>query len=188
MRPFLFCILFFLQAGCCYPLRYDGPYKGKIVDAETGQPVEGVVVLGTWSKVAVTPAGGVSSYYDAQETVTDRNGEFEIQGLGLKILSTVESMNVLIFKSGYAYIGRGPWESLKLDGGLLMKKVTWEGDRAIIPLKKVTTEERKKDPLYPPMPPTEAPLDKVRLMLIELNKDLIQHGFEPLQIWCGAKI
>jgi hypothetical protein len=167
----LIYFLFFLPA-CCYPVRYDGPYKGKIIDAETGTPIEGVVVLGEWSKIAVTPAGGVSSYYDAQETVTDKNGEFEIPGLGLKILSNVAPMNVLIFKAGYAYIGMGPWESFKLDGGLLEKKVAFEGEKAIIPLRKLTMEERKKILAdKEPIPDT-----KQQLLIKELNKEYKELG------------
>ncbi|MDA8238769.1 MAG: hypothetical protein M0Z67_00180 [Nitrospiraceae bacterium] len=172
-RFILFLVFFIvLTSGCCYPLRHDGPYKGKVVDAETGQPIEGVVVLGVWFKVAATPAGGVSSYYDARETVTDRNGEFEIQGVGLKILSNVAPMNVLIFKSGYAYIGLGPWESLSLDGGLLMKKVAWEGDRAVIPLKKLTMEERKIRHADKELIPD----NKQRLLIKELNKEYRELG------------
>lgn len=182
-----FFILFFLLQGCCYPVRYDGPYKGKVVDVDTGKPIEGVVVLGQWSKVAVTPAGGVSSYYDAQERVTNKNGEFEIRGLGLKILSNVAPMNVLIFKVGYQYIGLGPWDSLKLDGGLLKKKVSWEGDKAIIPLRKLTIEERKEEGTFPPGPPGEAPLEKVILMLKEIDKEGMARGLPPRKFWDGKK-
>jgi hypothetical protein len=179
--------LFFFPA-CCYPVRYDGPYKGKIIDAETGTPIEGVVVLGEWSKVAATPAGGVSSYYDAQETVTDKNGEFEIPGLGLKILSNVAPMNVLIFKAGYEYIGIGPWESLKLDGGLLEKKIAFEGEKAIIPLKKSTLEERKtrRMPDIYLEEKTEGGVThfyipkKIKHLIEEINKELIEQGLKPL--------
>jgi hypothetical protein len=171
-------VSFLLFTGCCYPVRYDGPYKGRVVDAETGNPIEGVVVLGVWYKVAATPAGGVSSYYDAAETVTDKNGDFEIRGLGLMILSNVDVMDVLIFKAGYQYIGSGPWDSLKHDGGLLMKKVAWEGNRAIIPLRKLTLEERKKQEGSPDY--GEAPKEKIRLMLREINKDRVGRGLKPV--------
>jgi len=70
----------------CYPVRYDGPYKGKVDRRPIRAADRGSGRSGVWYKVAATVAGGVSSYYDAQETVTDKNGEFEIKGLGLKIL------------------------------------------------------------------------------------------------------
>ena len=38
-----------LLYGCFQRLvAYDGTYQGRIIDAETGEPLEGVVVLGVW--------------------------------------------------------------------------------------------------------------------------------------------
>lgn len=164
-----------------YASRVDGPYKGKVVDAETGQPIAGVVVLGTWYRQFPSPGGAVSKYYDAKETVTDKNGDFEIKGLGRLIMSNIIPMDVLIFKAGYEYIGMGPWESLKLDGGLLEHKVAWEGDRAIIPLRKLTMEERRNN--IPPLPPGEAPYNKIKLMLGEYNKNTKDLGLGIIDVW-----
>jgi hypothetical protein len=175
-----FCALFLLLASCCYPIRYDGPYKGRVVEAETGKPIEDVVVLGVWYKEITTAAGGVSSYYDAAETVTDKNGEFEINGLGLKILTNVGPMNILIFKAGYEYVGMGPWESFREDE-ILRKRIKWDDERAIIPLKKLTLEERKS----PPSPPSQAPLEKVILMLKEIDKSDMERNLSPRKFWGG---
>ena len=38
-------ILIILSQGCSYAVRYDGTYSGKVVDADTGEPIEGAVVL-----------------------------------------------------------------------------------------------------------------------------------------------
>ena len=175
----LFSVFFLLLASCCYPIRYDGPYRGRVIDTDTGKPIEGVVVLGVWYKEIATVAGGVSSYYDATETVTDKNGEFRIQGLGLKILSNVGPMDVLIFKAGYEYIGMGPWESFKEDE-ILRKRIRWEGERLIVPLKKLTMEERRKQ--RSPDFPSEAPRDKISLTLEEINKDRNERGLKSVGI------
>ncbi len=182
----LFFFLFLLPASC-HPVRYDGPYKGRVVDADTRQPIEGVVVLGVWYKEIATPAGGVGSYYDATETVSDKNGEFEIQGLGLKILSNVEPVDVQIFKAGYEYIGLLPWDSFKEDG-ILKKKIKWEGSKAIIPLKKLTMEQRRKEGISPPLPPGEASVEKVRRMLKEINKDAMERGADIIDTWRGGDV
>src|SRR5574337_1146621 len=129
----VFIGLFLLQ-GCMYAIRYDGTYSGKIVDADTGAPIEGVVVLGVWNVVHHGPAGGVAEYYDARETVTDKNGEFSVPGMGLRVMSNLEPIGVVIFKAGYEHLGYMLWESLKVDI-LLKKKIIWEGSKAIIPLK-----------------------------------------------------
>jgi len=141
----LFVTVFLMfTSGCAYSIRYDGPYEGRIVDAETSAPIEGVVVLGVWYKIAGVGAGGAShEFYDAQETVTNKNGEFSIKGQGLKIMSSVETMNVLIFKSGYEYLGSWPWETFKEDE-IIQKKISWEGEKPIVSLRKLTMEERKK--------------------------------------------
>jgi len=160
-------LLLMCFASGCYPIRHDGPYKGRVVDAETGKPIEGVVVLGVWYKEIATAAGGVGSYYDAKETVTDKNGDFEIKGKGLRILTNIGPMHVLIFKAAYEYIGSGLWDSLKSDGGLLKKKITWEEKRAIIPLKKLTMEERKKRYVDKETIPDE----KQKRLIKELNRE-----------------
>jgi hypothetical protein len=182
----IFFVLIVFISGCCmYPVRYDGPYCGKVVDEVTGEPIEGVVVLGVWYKVYPSPAGSTSKYYDAYETVTDRNGEFYIPGLGLRFFTFIWPMDILIFKAGYSY-EEGPWESFKLEETYYRKKYKWEDNKLIIPLKKLTIEERKKQ-LGPPDPPSEAPLEKVIIMLKEIDKDNLERGFDRRGMWGGKK-
>ncbi len=177
-KGIIILIMLFIFVGC-YPARYDGPYKGRIVDAVTGKPIEGVVVLGVWYRVAPSPGGGVSSYYDARETVTDKNGDFEMKGLGLKILSNIGPMDVLIFKAGYEYIAY-PWETLMAEADARKvaweKKVRWEGGKAIISLRKLTMEERKDSATYPPGP--DAPDEKARMMIDEIRKERKERGLD----------
>lgn len=193
-----------MSVTSCYGvavIRKDGPYEGRIIDADTGQPIEGVVVLGEWSTEIITPGGATHNFYNAQETVTDKNGEFSIEGLGLKILSNVTPMDVLIFKAGYEYIGMGPWKGLKYRGWKgneesydpvlktkvikpvydPKKKIKWEGNKAIIPLKKLTMEERRKN--IPPLPSGEAPYKKIKLMLNEYNKNSKELGLGIIDVW-----
>lgn len=182
MKKYLFFLalsimLIFFNTSCYSVVRIDGPYEGRIVDAETGKPLEGVVVLGVWYKEAPTVAGAVSSYYDARETITDKSGNFKIPGKGLKILSNVAPMDVLIFKAGYEHIGTGPWEAFKEDE-ILKTKIRWEGKRAIIPLKKLTMEERKKQ--NPPSRPS-IPIEKMRRLTVEINKERIELGLTPFE-------
>ena len=175
---FLFCLIFL---SSCYAARIDGPYEGRVIDADTGKPIEGVVVLGTWSRETPTVAGAVSHYYDAMETVTDKNGEFKIKGLGLLVFSNVLPMDVMIFKAGYEYLDSS-WESLKRSKYLIeKKKIKWEGDKAIIPLRKLAREERRKN--VPPLPPGEAPYKKIKLMLEEYNKNSENLGLGIIDVW-----
>lgn len=169
---FIFYLIFLPS---CYAARVDGPYEGRIIDAETGQPIEGVVVLGVWSREYIGPGGAVHSYYDAMETVTDKNGDFKIKGLGLLVVSNVIPMDFLIFKAGYEYLGLWPWASLKVDI-LLKKKIRWEGEKAIIPLKKLTMEGRQDSATFPHHP--EVPEEKIKMMMEEIRKERKERGLD----------
>lgn len=180
----LILTLFVLYVTSCYGFAVilkDGPYDGRVIDVDSGEPIEGVVVLGVWNTEIVTPGGATHNFYNAQETVSDKNGDFRIKGMGFKILSNITPMDVLIFKAGYEFES-GSWSSLKK----YAKRIKWDGNRAIIPLRKLTMEERRKR--RPPIPPTEAPLKNIRQILEEINKNEIELGAEPYDIWRGEKV
>lgn len=173
-----------LMSGCMSAVRHEGTFTGRVIDADTGEPVEGAVVLATWSREYSTVAGAVSKFYDARETVTDRKGDFSIPGMGLEVMSNVLPMDVVIFKAGYNYI-RGSKETFKVSF-IISKKIKWEGDNPIIPLKKLTMKERKERG-GPPAPPFEAPLEKVILMLREIDKNDKERGLPTRDIWKGQR-
>jgi hypothetical protein len=172
----IFVAILFYLPGCVYAVRADGPYEGRVIDADTGKPIERVAILGTWYTAQFSPAGSTHNFYDARETVTDGSGEFVIPGMGLRVMSNLEPMHVLIFKAGYEYLNV-PWVSLKKDF-LLKEKIKWEGNKAIIPLRRLTTEDRKKSQTFPPYPPSGAPKEKVRLMMEEIYKERKARGLE----------
>ncbi len=170
----IFLIILMTQAGCLYIVRYHG----KVVDQETREPIEGAVVLGEWAVYHFGPAGGYASFYDARETVTDKNGEFTISGQGLRILSSVGSMDAVIYKSGYTYYRSGGWATIK-EGMYSSKEVKWEGDMPVFPLRKLTDEERKKDVNGSFIPSAGEGGESTRLMINEINKERILRGYEP---------
>lgn len=74
----------------------DGPYRGKVVDLETGEPIEGAVVAAEWTLT--------HRFCDAKETVTDKNGEFILpKGSCFSFWPFTEmySPEVVVFKPGY---------------------------------------------------------------------------------------
>ncbi len=162
-----------LLPGCTYrcfhPVKYDADYRGRVIDAETREPLEGVVVLGVWYSQGWSPGGGVSTYYDARETVTGKNGEFTIPGKGLRILSNLDTIQVLIFKKGYEHVGMGPWVSFKEDSSL-RKKVEWEGDMVIVPIRKMSLEERKKRIIGK----ENIPGNKQKKLIREINREALE--------------
>ena len=111
-----------------------GPYKGRLIEAGNGAPIPGVVVVGYWTNETPTFGGGSTNCLDARETVSDENGEFTIPTSTYGEI--FGEMNVAIYKVGYARV-RCFWDSFKWAGGCLIEKPEWEGDRVIIPLKRV---------------------------------------------------
>jgi|WetSurMetagenome_2_1015567.scaffolds.fasta_scaffold05123_3 hypothetical protein len=79
---------------------WDGPYKGKIVELETGAPIEGAIVAGNWALEAIP----WSLFCDAVETATDKNGEFVLPKawcISFRPLAQLnKSSNVVVFKPG----------------------------------------------------------------------------------------
>ncbi len=159
-----------LQTGCLYGVRYDGPYHGKVVDKQTNEPIEGAVVLGSWWVYHFGLGGGYSTYHDAREAVTDKNGEFTIKGEGLRVLSSLKPMSILVYKAGYTYM-ENHWDALKND-----EAVKWEGETPILPLRKLTDEEREKDRDGWFIPSSEGAVPNV-LMRQEINKERIFRGW-----------
>ena len=147
-------------------------YNGKIVDAVTGAPIEGVVVLVMWFRESFFwPTDTVDEFCDARETATDKNGYFSIEGGGL----ASNLQRTIIFKVGYEHIAFY-WDTLKEDRGQRMR-VKWEGGEPVIPLRKLTMEERKRQDV--PFPSDAYKKKKIPLLMKEINKQEIEFGRQP---------
>ena len=70
---------------------------GTVVDAETGQPIEGAVVLAEWS---ITKGLGLtySKSYEVVEAVTDKEGKVTVSGLFNPL---VNHPSVTVYRKGY---------------------------------------------------------------------------------------
>jgi hypothetical protein len=159
------------SSGCVSMLRVDGPYKGRVIDAETHKPIEGAVVLGVWNKVDATPAGGYGYYYDSEEVLTDKNGDFKIPGKGLLVLSKIDGLSLTIFKAGYEqFPENSSWAGLKEYGPL--NKVNWDFGKGTFRLRRLTLDERRKRGVTLP----SVPHKKQRLLIRETNKEMMEIG------------
>lgn len=194
MRKLFFMTIVWILTSGFTIIGYEGSCKGKVIDADTGDPIEGVVVLAVWNKIYPNAAGHTTKFYDAREAVTDKNGEFEIPGIGLKILSLLDDPSVTIFKAGYMYDSLF-WEPGYLPYQPFEWKMKWEGEKAIIPLKKLTMEERRKQNTpdfyigerYDEKENiTHSCLPKnIKLLPGEVNKELLEQGRKPYDLEGG---
>lgn len=83
--------IIFLTTGCYATI------TGTVVDAETGQPIEGAVVLVQWT---VTKGLGLTYHerYKVIEVITDKEGKFTVSGVYNPLVDLPE---VVIYKKGY---------------------------------------------------------------------------------------
>lgn len=94
----LAAVLILITSTAC--AHSDGPYRGKVVELETGKPIEGAVVAARWT---IEPFVHTERICDAKETLTDKNGEFELPkgSCTSHPLAQMYGPYVVIFKPGY---------------------------------------------------------------------------------------
>lgn len=128
-----------------------GPWKGQIVDAETGQPLEGVVVLMYWTTYTASFGGWAGGeFYDAEEAVTGPDGRLVIQARSIFTLVPWKkiSRDLVIFKPGYGqwrFQGSQNWPQDVYEHMALAKKA-WEqfsGEGVAIELPPLKTREER---------------------------------------------
>lgn len=100
-------IVFICGATSSYAgwLIYSKPeLKGKVIDSETKEPIEGAVVVAMYSKRTIGgPGGAYSSIIKVKEQLTDKKGEFKFSSYTTLIqpLSTESLVTFIVFKPGY---------------------------------------------------------------------------------------
>lgn len=84
-------LLTIMITGCYLPL------GGRVIDAETNEPIEGAFVLALWTKTHGSgPAG--SAVHKIAETETGKQGEFTLPGAYSPF---VQKPRLVIYKQGY---------------------------------------------------------------------------------------
>ncbi len=122
------------------PMRCHGPYRGRVIDSVNGQPIAGAVAVASWSTTSINVAGGTTRCLDAEEAVTDENGEFQIKGSRGRLLGLFAgTMDINIYKVGYEKVSCD-WNYIKEPGACFEKPGEFDGDRAIFPLKSVAID------------------------------------------------
>jgi hypothetical protein len=112
-------LLMFFLSGC------SGSISGTVVDAETGLPIEGAVVLVEWTKTKGMPGLTYGETYKTVEAVTKKDGIFRISGV---LNPFVNSPIIVVYKKGYVAWSNNyifpSWkrrEEFKYESGLTIK-------------------------------------------------------------------
>jgi len=82
-----------------------GPFRGRLVDVETGQGIAGGVVLAVWERAYPGVAGTVSEFHEAREAVSGADGLFEMPRLDPPFFSlNVRPPAFQFFAPGYGMV------------------------------------------------------------------------------------
>ena len=125
-----------LLAGCpLFPVPFPFFYSAEsieawIVDEDTNEPLEGVVVVAEWPLQQYTVAGRIpAGQLKVMETVTDKNGRFYLPNWGPKVVVRGqldhETPSFIMFKSGY-HVARMSNNVFQRDGGII-RSSDWDG-------------------------------------------------------------
>lgn len=120
MKTIHLAIVIFLLTLCSatceasWVLYHKPEFKGRVVDIDSKEPIEGAVVVAIYYKSTLNPpAGSYSNVIHVRETVTDKDGRFRFPSYTTFIhpLSYSGECSFLIYKPGFANLGKGPGET-----------------------------------------------------------------------------
>lgn len=77
---------------------YFNLYTGAVVDAETGKPIDGAVVLAEWTIKTGPPGLATTKTYKLVETTTNKKGKFRVFGV---LNPFVNPPLLVVYKKGY---------------------------------------------------------------------------------------
>lgn len=96
MKKNIFLILILLFNSACFE-HYPG-ITCTVIDAETGKPIEGAVVLVEWTKKEYGIIDYNTESVKVVEVVTDKEGKFKVSGI---LRPFIDPPNMTIYKKGY---------------------------------------------------------------------------------------
>lgn len=149
-----------------------GPYRGRVIDAETKAPIPGAVVLAYWDYEVPTWIHLTTKFYEAREVLTDSNGEFfmdvaDIEGLAPPRTRAPE---FVIFKPGYGYY---PRYQLTPKTNLIS---AFRGKGSVVELVRWKTKKERTNAFL--SPPARVPDTKMPELLKALNEEGRQLGLK----------
>jgi hypothetical protein len=139
-----------------------GPFRGRMVDVETGQGIPGAVVLAIWLEKVPTPIEMHTRFYDAREVLTGPDGSFEIPRRPPPFFTfRILEPTFKVFAPGYA---EDRWVVTPPTGQALV-------DPTVIEMRRLRTREERLNALSRASPPTSVPLEKMCLYIQAQNRE-----------------
>ena len=148
-----------------WPFYSKPAFRGRVIDAETKEPIEGAVVVVLYYKCFLigNPGGPNPHIIKAKELLTDEKGEFYFPSyFALTPFSKDDGANFIFYKPGYKSISRvkginiPPETYLSIEKDMIGKEgeiqnkdmygdiETWKGVLGIVELEKAITREDRR--------------------------------------------
>lgn len=169
------------------PASADGPYRGKVIDAETKAPIEGAVVLGVWRRRELFSFHPKYLFDEAKEVLTNSDGEFVLQG-HTRARSIIDPMSpnrirIYIYKPGYGSFPRHQISpNPKQSHSAKLKPFE---THVLVELPKLRTRDQKLGVVNEGCPAGDIPNAKMANLIIAMNIDRVALGFQPTECFKG---
>jgi len=167
----------------------EGPWRGTIVDAETKQPLEGVVVFALWNERYGSIGGYAGGgYFYSEEVVTGADGGFTIRRLkrSFNPFSIIQGPDFTIYKPGYGrwhFQGDGEWLTLRGDELNRSVNAMWQRFNSeqgvVIELRPLKSVEERLQSTGGLLPMPDVPRSKYPRLLEAIDRERASLGFKP---------
>jgi hypothetical protein len=177
----LFLVMAALVVAGCLPGRVvygSGPYRGRVVDAETKRPLAGAAVVAVWKRDGawlVGPEGPRVAYFDAVEVVTNAQGEFEVPAkTHVTLIGWIREPDFSVYAPGYVpfpHLGTHPQGDV-LESAYQSKVFEFQ-------LPRVTAENERRYASHPTRL-GGVPLSKTPITIDLINQEKRRLGLQPI--------
>jgi len=154
-----------------------GPYRGKVIDAETKQPLAGAAVVATWSREKVELFHLRTVRYAVRETLTDADGEFLLDAGDVERNAPPKTLRpyFVIFYPGY---GSFPDYQVAPEGFL---GGIFEGAGTTVELPRLKTRKERLDrlSLVSPYSLSDEPFKEIPNFIRLVNNERVSLGLKP---------
>ena len=162
-----------------YVQGYHGPYRGRVIDAETKRPLMGAVVVAIWSREVAQIVHSTTYLYEVCEALTDANGEFVLHAEDVERHApprTLRPIFVIFFPGYQSYPGiQGALQ------GVTGRNFEGAGATVELPPLKTREERLKENSRVSPFSLSDAPFKDIPHFMRLLNSESVSLGLRPYQ-------
>ncbi len=174
-RALGFLLIAAIAGGCGHLIYTSGPYRGRVIDAETRQPLAGAVVLAVWYWESFGLGHPSEGFHDALEVLTDANGEFAIpRETHFRVTGWVDKPGIVVYFPGYRDFS--------------FVQVQWNGEsigstlreHTVVELPRLKSYKERKDVATIPSLAAGVPDEKMPNLIRLVNQELRTLGLQPI--------